>query len=198
MDDRYFDDYTAGAVYEHGSVAVTEEEIIGFASQYDPQSFHVDPVAAQQGPFGGLVASGWHTVALMMQLFARHYLSAVASLGSLGVDELHWLKPVRPDDKLRLRPSHRRQDPPLGEGEQGRVVLHPDLRFVGEPDRSPLRTAAAVHHRQLQPPQPHRADPGSARLPAVAKCQCPPPRCAGRPTPRARPYARREGHPLGS
>jgi acyl dehydratase len=63
----------------------------------------LDPIAARQGPFGGLIASGWHTVALMMQLFARHYLSKVASLGSPGVDELRWLKPVRPGDRLRLR-----------------------------------------------------------------------------------------------
>ncbi|MGW0083069.1 MaoC family dehydratase [Streptomyces sp. NPDC003393] len=103
IDDRYFEDYTAGATYEFGSIAVTQEEIIGFASQYDPQSFHVDPVAAERGPFGGLVASGWHTVALMMQLFAGHYLSTVASLGSPGVDELRWLKPVHPGDRLRLR-----------------------------------------------------------------------------------------------
>ncbi|WP_306185048.1 MULTISPECIES: MaoC family dehydratase [unclassified Streptomyces] len=103
IDDRYFEDYTAGATYEYGSVAVTQEEIVGFASQYDPQSFHVDPVAAREGPFGGLVASGWHTVALMMRLFAGHYLSTVASLGSPGVDELRWLKPVRPGDRLRLR-----------------------------------------------------------------------------------------------
>jgi acyl dehydratase len=103
IDDRYFEDCTAGATYEYGSVAVTEEEIIGFASQYDPQSFPIDPIAARQGPFGGLIASGWHAVALMMQLFARHYLSKVASLGSPGVDELRWLKPVRPGDRVRLR-----------------------------------------------------------------------------------------------
>ena len=103
IDDRYFEDYAAGAIYEYGSVVVTQEEIIGFASRYDPQSFHVDPVAAKQGPFGGLIASGWHTAALMMQLFAGHYLSTVASLGSPGVDELRWLKPVRPGDQLRLR-----------------------------------------------------------------------------------------------
>ncbi len=63
IEDRYFEDYRAGATYEYGSVTVTEEEIIRFASQYDPQSLHADPVAAKQGPFGGLVASGWHTAA---------------------------------------------------------------------------------------------------------------------------------------
>ena len=103
IDDRYFEDYTAGARYECGSVAVSEEEIIGFAAQYDPQTFHVDPVEAENGPFGGLIASGWHTVALMMQLFAKYYLSTVASLGSPGVDELRWLKPVRSGDRLCLR-----------------------------------------------------------------------------------------------
>jgi acyl dehydratase len=101
--DRYFEDYTAGTTHEYGGLTVSETEIIDFASQYDPQSFHVDPVAAKDGPFGGLIASGWHTVALMMKLFAEHYLSTVASLGSPGVDELRWLKPVRPGDRLRLR-----------------------------------------------------------------------------------------------
>ena len=102
-DERCFEDYQAGATYEFGTVAVTEEEIIVFASQYDPQSFHVDPDAARQGPFGGLIASGWHTCALMMRLFAEHYLPTTASLGSTGVDEVRWLKPVRPGDRLRLR-----------------------------------------------------------------------------------------------
>ncbi|MCX4596736.1 MaoC family dehydratase [Streptomyces sp. NBC_01549] len=101
--DRYFEDYVAGTIHEYGGVTVSEREIVDFASRFDPQSFHVDPVAAAHGPFGGLIASGWHTVALMMRLFATRYLSTVASLGSPGVDELRWLKPVRPGDHLRLR-----------------------------------------------------------------------------------------------
>src|SRR3569833_831675 len=101
--DRYFEDYTAGTTHEYGRLTGSETEIIDFASQYDPQSFHVDPVAAKDGPFGGLIASGWHTVALMMKLFAAHYLSTVASLGRPGVDELRWLKPVRPGVCLCLR-----------------------------------------------------------------------------------------------
>jgi acyl dehydratase len=102
-DQRYFEDYVAGSVHECGEVSVSEAEIVAFARRYDPQSFHVDPVAAASGPFGGLVASGWHTASLMMRLFAEHYLSSVASLGSPGVDELRWLRPVRPGDVLRLR-----------------------------------------------------------------------------------------------
>lgn len=102
-DQRYFEDYPPGAVYEFGSISVTAEEIMDFARHYDPQYFHLDPKRAEQGPFGGLAASGWHTAAMMMRMFADHYLSSAASLGSPGVDELRWTRPVRPGDTLSLR-----------------------------------------------------------------------------------------------
>ncbi|MEV4145151.1 MaoC family dehydratase [Amycolatopsis sp. NPDC049691] len=101
--DRYFEDYVPGVTHDCGSVAVTEAEVLDFARRYDPQSFHVDAAAAAAGPFGGLIASGWHTASLMMRLFADHYLSAASSLGSPGVDELRWPRPVRPGSVLRLR-----------------------------------------------------------------------------------------------
>ncbi|WP_410670537.1 MaoC family dehydratase [Amycolatopsis sp. cmx-4-68] len=101
--DRYFEDYVPGVTYDCGSVEVSEADILEFARHYDPQSFHVDPAAAAKGPFGGLIASGWHTASLMMRLYADHYLSAGSSLGSPGVDELRWPRPVRPDAVLRLR-----------------------------------------------------------------------------------------------
>lgn len=103
IDQRYFEDYTVGSSYEYGTVAVNEAEAIDFARRFDPQPIHVDTVVAAEGPFGGLIASGWHTAALMMRLFVDHYLSSVASLASPGVDELRWLKPVRPGDLLRIR-----------------------------------------------------------------------------------------------
>ncbi len=105
IDDRYFEDYPAGAVFEFGDIRPTEAEIIEFARQFDPQPFHTDPAAAAKTPFGGLIASGWHTGALMMRVFADHYLSRVASLGSPGIEELRWLKPVRPGDRLSVRIS---------------------------------------------------------------------------------------------
>ncbi len=101
--ERYFEDYHVGMVDEFGDIAVTAEEIVEFARRYDPQSMHVDPVAAAQGPFGGLIASGWHTAAMVMRLFVEHYLSKVATLPSPGVDELRWVRPVRPGDTLRVR-----------------------------------------------------------------------------------------------
>jgi acyl dehydratase len=101
--ERYFEDYLPGSVSEFGSIALDEAEIIDFAKRFDPQEFHIDPEAAARGPFGGLIASGWHTGALMMRMMVDNYLSKASSLGSPGIDELRWLRPVRPGDTLRLR-----------------------------------------------------------------------------------------------
>jgi acyl dehydratase len=101
--DRYFEDYRPGFVGEYGSITVSQDEIIEFAKRFDPQTFHIDPIAAARGPFGGLIASGWHTSALMMRLYADHFVSKVASLGSPGIDELRWTRPVRPGDTLSIR-----------------------------------------------------------------------------------------------
>ncbi len=101
--ERYFEDYAIGSVHDCGAISVDEAEILEFARRYDPQSIHVDPEAARSGPFGGLIASGWQTVSLMMRLFVDHYLTAIASYASPGVDELRWLEPLRPGDQLRLR-----------------------------------------------------------------------------------------------
>ncbi len=103
IDDRYFEDYVPGMRYEFGDIGVDEAEIIEFAERFDPQVFHVDPEGALKTPFGGLIASGWHTGSLMMRLVADHYLSSVASLASPGVDEMRWQRPVRPGDRLRVR-----------------------------------------------------------------------------------------------
>jgi acyl dehydratase len=103
MSARYFEDYKPGAVFTAGPITVGEAEIVEFARRYDPQAMHTDPAAAAQGPFGGLIASGWHTAAMMMRLFADHFLSPESSIASPGLDELRWLQPVRPGDALSLR-----------------------------------------------------------------------------------------------
>jgi acyl dehydratase len=92
---RFFEDY--------GPIAVSEAEVLEFARRYDPQPFHADPAAARGGPFGGLIASGWHTAAMMMRVLVENYFSAESSLGSPGIDELRWTRPVRPGDRLRVR-----------------------------------------------------------------------------------------------
>ena len=100
---QFFEDYVAGDVFEYGSIALSEDDIVEFARRYDPQYLHVDAQAAGDGPFGGLIASGWHTNAVIMRLFVDNYLPGTASLASPGIDELRWLRPVRPGDTLRIR-----------------------------------------------------------------------------------------------
>jgi acyl dehydratase len=99
----YFDDYALGSTYECGRVSIDEASIVAFAKEFDPQPFHVDPAAAAAGPYGGLIASGWHTAALVMRLLVENFLAAESSLGSAGLDELRWPHPVRPGDTLRVR-----------------------------------------------------------------------------------------------
>ena len=99
---RHFEDYPVGAVFELSGFALSEDDIVAFAARYDPQSMHVDRVWAAQGPFGGVIASGWHTLAALMRLIVENYLPQ-NGLASPGVDELRWLLPVRPDEMLRVR-----------------------------------------------------------------------------------------------
>ena len=100
---RYFEDFHVGDTFDLGQISVTEEEIISFARQFDPQPFHVDPQRAKNSYFGELVASGWHTTALFMRLFVDGLLNESASLASPGVDNVRWPKPVRPGDTLSAR-----------------------------------------------------------------------------------------------
>ena len=100
---RYFEDYVEGAVCTFGSVLVNQDEVIEFASRFDPQVFHVDAVKAKDSHYGGLIASGWHTASMMMSQLALYYLSDASSLGSPGLDNLRWLAPVRPGDTLHVR-----------------------------------------------------------------------------------------------
>lgn len=114
-----FEDFTPGFVLEAAGPTVTAEAIVAFAKQFDPQYFHVDPEAAKHSLFGGLCASGWHTAALCMRMMVDAYMLDSSSLGSPGIDELRWVKPVMAGDTLRCkltvleqRPS--RSKPSLG------------------------------------------------------------------------------------
>jgi acyl dehydratase len=128
--DRYFEDYVPGAEYDFGSMRVDERRLIDFATEFDPQFIHTDVVAAADGPYGGLIASGWHTAAIMMRLVADAYLTSVASLGGPGVDELRWLRPVRPNDVLRLH-----------------VRTLDAKRSNSKPDRGVVRSTAELYNQ---------------------------------------------------
>ena len=122
IDNRYFEDYAEGGVHTFGSVEVEADEVIAFAKRFDPQPFHIDPEAAGRTPFGGLIASGWHTAGLMMRLLVDHYLTHVASLGSPGIDELRWLKPVRPGNTLSVRVTVLKAVPSRSKPDRGAVT----------------------------------------------------------------------------
>ncbi|HYS08425.1 MAG TPA: MaoC family dehydratase [Myxococcales bacterium] len=100
---RYLEDFSEGQVFELGEETVSEAEVLEFARRYDAQPFHVDAEAAKKSMYGGLIASGWHTASIFMGLLVRGLLYEVASLGAGGIDEMKWLKPVRPGDRLRAR-----------------------------------------------------------------------------------------------
>jgi acyl dehydratase len=140
IDDRYFEDYLVGAVYEYGHLSVTENEIIAFAEQYDPQPIHVDREYAKGGPFGGIIASGWQSGGLLMRLLADHYLSRVASLASPGIEELRWATPLRPGDVLRLRTTILETRPSRSKPDRGLVTTRAEL--LNQNDGRPISLKA--------------------------------------------------------
>jgi acyl dehydratase len=127
IDERWFEDFVPGSVYEFDHAEVTEAEIVDFARRFDPQPMHVDAQAAALGPFGELIASGWHTAGMMMRMFVKDFLPGHASLASPGIDELRWTRPVRPGDVLRLR-----------------VTVLEATRSRSKPDRGMVRTFIEV------------------------------------------------------
>jgi acyl dehydratase len=104
---RYFEDYALSTTCECESFSVDAADIIAFGKKFDPRTFHLDPVAAAGGPFGGLIASGWPAAARTSRRLVDDYLSAEASLGGAGLDEIRWPRPVRPGDTLRVRATGR-------------------------------------------------------------------------------------------
>jgi len=100
---RYWEDFKVGEVEQIGGRKVERDEVIDFASRFDPQPFHVDEAAAAKSMYGGLIASGWHTCAMVMRMMCDAYLLQSASVGSPGIDNLKWLKPVRPGDSIRAQ-----------------------------------------------------------------------------------------------
>jgi acyl dehydratase len=99
----YYEDFTPGKTIEYGPRLITREEIIAFAAQYDPQPMHLDEEAGRNSLLGGLGASGWHSCGIMMRMICDAFLLDAASLGAGSVDEVQWLRPIRPGDRLTLR-----------------------------------------------------------------------------------------------
>ena len=133
----YWEDMPVGSTRDLGTITPTAEEIVAFATQFDPQPFHLDEEAAKQSVFGGLCASGWHTCSMAMRLMVTNFLLESSSQGSPGLENIKWLKPVFPGDTLRLqhtvvesRPMTKRLDVGLVRtvwamfNQRGEQVLH--------------------------------------------------------------------------
>ena len=99
---KYFEDVQVGDTMRFGRYEVTKEEIVEYARRFDPQPFHLDEEAARQSMFGGLIASGWHTGAMLMRMVADHMTPVHATTGAMGFDDLKWIRPVRPGDVLTV------------------------------------------------------------------------------------------------
>jgi acyl dehydratase len=121
MPTRYFEDFKVGDVVEAGAKTVTKEEIMAFAREFDPQPFHVDEAAASRSIYGGLIASGWHSGSMLMRMFYEAVFRDAASMGSPGIDELRWVKPVRPGDTLHFRATVLEATPSRSKPDRGVV-----------------------------------------------------------------------------
>ena len=150
ISDRYFEDYVEGDAHSFGAIGGGADEIVAFAKQFDPQTFHTDPEAAKRSAFGGLIASGWHTASLMTRLFMDHYLSKVASLGSPGGDELRWAKPVRPGDILSERVTVLKAVPSKSKPDRGAITSFVE---VINQDREVVMTFKVVNIIAKRPPE---------------------------------------------
>ena len=124
----YFEDLTPGRVFELGAVEVSADEIIEFATRYDPQPFHIDPAAAADTMFGGIIASGWHTCSMCMRLLVDELLSQSTSLGSPGMEQILWLAPVRPGDRLTARSTVEEVRPSSSKPDRGTVTLLTEMQ----------------------------------------------------------------------
>jgi acyl dehydratase len=124
----YFEDFEVGRTIEVGKRTVSEEEIVEFATQFDPQPFHVDKDAAAKSIYGGIIASGWHTCSMMMRLMVDGFLKGAASMGSPGVDEVRWIKPVRGGDTLTVTTTALEKRESTSKPDRGVVVTKWEAR----------------------------------------------------------------------
>ncbi len=143
----YLEDLTAGQKFVTGSVTVSEADIIAFAKQFDPQYYHVDPVAAQKSQFGGLISSGFHTLSLSMRLFFDLDLWPEAIIASPGMENVKWLKPMRPGDTIRAEADVIEVRPSASKLDRGIVIMDHSCRNQKDETILTLRCAHMLRRR---------------------------------------------------
>ncbi len=142
MSERYFEDFEIGERFASPGITVSESQILDFALAYDPQPFHLDAVAAAQSPYGGLIASGFHTLALAFRAFYQANVINHCSLGSPGMDEVRWLKPVIPGDTLHTEAEVRSKRESGSKPDRG--ILHMDYTVKNQSGKA-VMTFTAIH-----------------------------------------------------
>ncbi|MCI0547872.1 MAG: MaoC family dehydratase [Candidatus Rokubacteria bacterium] len=146
----YFEDVVVGETRRFGSYRVTAEEIVEFARQFDPQPFHLDEEAARPTMFGGLIASGWHTAAMLIRMVADHAIPGTASAGALGFDDLQWRVPVRPGDVLSVESVIRERAVSRRRSDRGTVKI--EWRVLNQRDEVVMSLVSLVIYRRRPPP----------------------------------------------
>ncbi|MGF1595026.1 MAG: MaoC family dehydratase [Kiloniellaceae bacterium] len=142
MQDLYFDDFEPGQIFHSKGVTLSESQILDFALLYDPQPFHLDREAAAAGPFNGLIASGFQTLALAFRIFYQAGVINACSMGSPGLDELRWLRPVRPGDTLSVNATVREKRPSSSKPDRGTLIMD---YVVANQNDEPVMTFTAIH-----------------------------------------------------
>jgi acyl dehydratase len=149
MADRYFDDFEVGERFVSRGVTLSEAQILDFALRYDPQPFHLDSNAAAQSPYGGLIASGFQTLALGFRMFFHENVITAASLGSPGMDELRWLAPVRPGDTLHTEAEVKDKRPSRSRPDRGTLRM---AYTINNQEQQPVMTFVCTHILSRRPP----------------------------------------------
>ena len=149
MGERYFEDFKAGQVFESRGVTLTEAQILDFALTYDPQPFHIDRQAAEASPYGGLIASGFQTMALGFRMFYQENIIGACSVGSPGMDELRWLKPVKPGDTLRTTAEVLATRPSRSKTDRGTAEIAVSIRNQHDEPVMTFRTTIIMLKRPL-------------------------------------------------
>ncbi|WP_397544274.1 MaoC/PaaZ C-terminal domain-containing protein [Roseovarius salis] len=144
----YFDDLHEGYRFETGTRTLTEADIVRFAREWDPQDFHLDADAARQSPYGGLIASGFHTMLTAFVLSLEADVWKQASMGSPGMDDIRWLRPVRPGDTLKAEATVLKSVPSASRSDRGRTTIRYDVRNQSD---EVVMTYTAIHILRRRP-----------------------------------------------
>ena len=163
----HFEDFTPGSVAEYGPRLVTREEMVAFAQSFDPQPMHLDETAAVASMAGGLIASGWHTCALGMRLIADGFLNGAASMGAPGIEEVRWLKPLRPGETIRLRRHVLDAKPSRSRPERGSVLFRFET-LVGDETIMTQTNWIMIGRRGTSPVEPVAGERPPSTRPAPA------------------------------